>query len=53
MVLNVVTYSDMGTREMICIALTMVVLHNLEVKVADVLNTYVMAPNREKRSKNT
>ena len=35
------------TREMVCIALTMMALHDQEVK-ADVLNAYVMAPNCEK-----
>ena len=35
-------------RETVCIALTMAVLHDLEVKAADVLNAYVMAPNHEK-----
>ena len=32
-----------------CIALTMVALHDLEVKAADMLKTYVKAPNHEKR----
>ena len=35
-------------RETMHITLTMAVLHDLEVKAADVLNAYVMAPNREK-----
>ena len=33
-----------------CIALTMAALHDLEVKEAEVLNTHVTAPNREKIS---
>ena len=40
--------SSVVSREMVFIALTMVVLHNLEVKAADVLNDYVTAPNLEK-----
>ena len=35
----------MVARETVCIALTMVALHDLEVKAAD---AYVMAPDREK-----
>ena len=46
--LDTITYSSEVTRETICISLTMVVLHDQEVKAADVLNTYVMAPNCEK-----
>ena len=40
-------YNDfiVATRETVSIALTMVALHDIEVKVADVLNTYIMAPN--------
>ena len=34
--------SNVVTKETVCIALTMAALHNLDVKVADVLNTYVM-----------
>ena len=30
------------------IALTMAALHDLEIKAANVVNTYVMAPNHEK-----
>ena len=39
------TYSSVVTRETVCIALTMAALHDLEVKLADVLNAYVSAPN--------
>ena len=46
--LGTITYSDVVTRETVCIALTMVVLHGLEVKTADVLNASVLAPNQEK-----
>ena len=45
---DIITYSIVVTRETVHIALTMVVLHDLEVKEADVLNPYVMAPNCEK-----
>ena len=46
--LDVITYSSVVTRETGHSALMMTVLHDLEVKEADVLNAYVMAPNREK-----
>ena len=42
-----ITYSSLVTKETVCITLTIVVLHDLEVKAADVLNAYVMAPNHE------
>ena len=45
--MDTITYFSVVKRETAFIALTMVVLHDLEVKTADVLNTYVMAPNRE------
>ena len=38
----------MVTRETVHISLTLEALHGLEVKVADVLNAYVMVPNQEK-----
>ena len=41
-------YSSVITRENVCIALTMAVLHGLEVNTADVLHAYVMAPISEK-----
>ena len=43
-----VTYSSVITRKTVHIALTMEVLHDLEVKAADVLNVYNIAPNQEK-----
>ena len=46
--LDTIIYSSVVRRETVCIALTMVALYNLEVKAADILNTYVMAPNHEK-----
>ena len=45
---DVITYFSVVTRKTVCIALTMVAFHELEVKAAVVLNAYVMAPNREK-----
>ena len=41
-------YSCVVMRKTVCIALTVAVLHDLEVKAADVLNAYVTAPNNEK-----
>ena len=46
-VLDVITYSSMVTDKTVYIAFAMAVLHNLEAKTADVLNAYVMTPNRE------
>ena len=37
----------MISKEPLCIALTIEALYDLEVKVADVVNTFVMAPNRK------
>ena len=45
---DTVTYSSVVTRETVCNTLTMAVLHDLEVKAADVMNTYVIAPNTGK-----
>ena len=45
--LDAITYSSVVTRKTICMALTMAALHNLEVKAADILNAFVMAPNQE------
>ena len=46
--LAAITYSSVVTRETVHIALTMMVLHDLEIKAADVLKAYLTAPNREK-----
>ena len=43
---DAITYSSVVTRETVCIAFTMAV--PLEVKAVDILNAYVMAPNRER-----
>ena len=45
---DTIMYSSVVTRETIGITLSMAALHDLEVKAADVLNAYVMAPNHEK-----
>ena len=45
---DVNTYSDVVTRDSICISLIMAVLHDLEVKAADVLNMLGIASYREK-----
>ena len=45
---DTITYSSVVTRQTVCIVFTMAVLHDLEIKAADVLNAYVMAPNHEK-----
>ena len=46
--LDFITYSTVVNIETVHIALTIVVLHYLEVKAADVLNAHMMAPNIEK-----
>ena len=45
---DVITYLSLVARETVHIALTMAVLHDLEVKAADILNAYVMVPNHKK-----
>ena len=45
---NIIIYSSVVTRVIMCIALTMAVLHDLKFKATDVLNASLMAPNREK-----
>ena len=42
--LDTITYSSVVTRETVCITLSMAVLHDLKVKTADVLNSYVTVP---------
>ena len=46
--LDTITFSSVISKETVHIALTMVALHDLKVKVADVLNIIVIAPSREK-----
>ena len=46
--LDIITYSCEVRKETVHTALTMVLLHYLEVNAADVLNAYVTALNREK-----
>ena len=45
---NSITFSNVVICETVCIALTITVLHDLDVKAVDVLNAYVMAPSRDK-----
>ena len=45
---DTIMYSSVVMRETVCIALTMLALHDLEVKADNVLNAYVTAPNHEK-----
>ena len=45
---DVITYSSVVIRQTVCIALTMVAIHDLEVKAADVSNAYVMANSSDK-----
>ena len=45
---KVITYSSVVTRETVHIALIMVALHDLEVKAADILNSFVLALNMGK-----
>ncbi len=43
-----ITYASVVSRETLCLALTIASLNDLEVKVEDVLNTYITAPVKEK-----
>ena len=43
-----VTQMFVVSRETVCITLTVVALNDLKDKAAEVLNSYVMRPNREK-----
>ena len=45
---DTITYSSVYTREIVHSVLTITVLHGLEVKAAEILNMYVMAPNCKK-----
>ena len=45
---DIINYSRGVTKELICIALMMAVLHDLVVKTTDILIAYVAAPNRER-----
>ena len=46
--LDTIAHSSVVTRETVHIALTMAALYGLEVKEADVLKAYEMAPNKKK-----
>ncbi len=43
-----ITYASVVSRETVRLALTFVSLNDFEVKVGDVLNTYITAPVKEK-----
>ncbi|KAL7447687.1 hypothetical protein ACHAXS_000070, partial [Conticribra weissflogii] len=43
-----VTYASVVSCEMVSIALTMTALNALKVIAADIMNTYITAPNKEK-----
>ena len=45
--LDVIAYSIVIIREIVCIAIIVALLNDLEVKSVDLSNAYVMAPNRE------
>ena len=44
---DVIIFSSMVMRENVHVVLTMAVLHDLEIKVADILNAYVTASIKE------
>ena len=46
--LDIFPYSSVVAREGVHIALTMVASNNLMIKAREILNAYVIAPNREK-----
>ncbi len=43
-----ITYASVVSGETVCLALTFASLNDLEVKVGNVLNTYITAPVMEK-----
>ncbi len=43
-----ITYASVVSCETVCIALTMAALNALKVMVADIMNAYITAPNKEK-----
>jgi hypothetical protein len=43
-----ITYASVVSRETVCLALSIATLNDLQVKVGDVLNAYIMAPVTEK-----
>ena len=45
---TLITYVSVVFRESVRIALTIADLHDLEVKVDDIMNTYLCTPNSEK-----
>ena len=45
-ILGVITHPSMVTKDGECIHLNMTALHDLEIKDAEVLNAYEMAPSK-------
>ncbi len=43
-----VTYASVVSHETVCITLTMTALNALKVMTADIINTYITAPNKAK-----
>jgi hypothetical protein len=43
-----ITYPSVVSRKTVRLALTIVALNDLEVKIGDVLNAYIIAPVKEK-----
>ena len=43
-----ITYVSIVSRDRVRIALTISALHDLEVKAADIMNSYLCSPNAEK-----
>ena len=43
-----ITYAGVVSRDSVRIALTISALHDLEVKAADIMNSYLCSPNAEK-----
>ncbi len=45
---STVKYASVVSREMVCIALTIAALNALKVMAPDIMNDYIIAPNKEK-----
>ncbi len=43
-----VTYASIVSSETVCIAPTMAALNTLKVMTVDIINAYIIAPNKEK-----
>ena len=44
---KIITYSSVVMRETVCLASTLAAIHDQDGKAANVLNSYMMAPNKE------